>query len=93
MKVLKFFLKSFSLRIFFSSSTITSSIFTPLFAIALLASLLDDKILLSAIKFKIFIPFSISLDLIFISGKPEPKPLPSNVSFAVASAFLEAFSP
>ena len=66
------------------------SILKPLLAIALLASLFEGKILLFAIKSKIFTPFLISLDLILISGKSAPKPPLSKVSLAVCSAFLEA---
>ena len=71
----------------------TLSIFKPLLAITLRASLLEGKILFSATKSKIFIPFFISSEWIFISGKSEPYPPPSNVSFAVCSAFFDAFSP
>ena len=72
---------------------IVSLILIPLFAIARLASLLEDKILKFAIKSKMLNPFSISSDLISISGKSDPTPPSSNVFLAVSSAFLEAFSP
>ena len=72
---------------------IVSLILNPLFAIARLASLFEDKILKFAIKSKMFTPFSISSDFIWISGKSEPIPPSSNVFLAVVSAFLEAFSP
>ena len=70
---------------------ITSSTLKPLFAIALLASPFECKILLSTIKSKIFIPFSILSNLIFISGKSKPKPPFSNVSLAVSLLFLKQF--
>ena len=85
-----FFLKSFS-SIFFSFSIRIPSILNPLLTIALLTSLFDDKILQFVIKSKIFIPFLISFNLILISGKFLLKPPPSKVSFAVCSAFFEAF--
>ena len=56
------------LRIFFSSSITILSIFKPLFAIARLASLLEDKILFCAKKSKTFIPFLISLHWIIFNG-------------------------
>ena len=57
----------------------------------LLASLFDDKILLFAIRSKIFIPFLISSFLIFISGKPDANVPPSKVSLAVCAAFFAIF--
>ena len=48
---------------------------------------------LAQIKSRMLIPCSTSLDLIMISGRPEPIPLPSNVSLAVFAAFFEAVSP
>ena len=74
-------------------STVIPSIFNPLLAISLRASLFEDKILLSTTKSKILIPFFISLDLICISGKSDPKFPFSKVSFAVFSAFFEASLP
>ena len=79
--------------IFLSSTTTTSLILIPLLAIALRASLFEDNISFSAIKFKIFIPFSTKLYLIFISGKPEPRPPCLNVSLAVFSALPAAYLP
>ena len=58
----------------------------------LLASLFEDKILLFAIKSKIFIPSLISF-LIFISGNPDAAVPPSKVSLAVCAAFFAASSP
>ena len=72
-----------------SSSIILSLIFKPLLIIALRVSLLEDKIFSFDIKSRILIPFLISLNLTFISGKSEPNPPFSNVSFAVFSAFLQ----
>ena len=70
--VLFLFVKSFKRMTFFSSLIMAPLILIPLLAIALLASLFDDKILFFEIKSRIFIPFSISLDLILISGKCQP---------------------
>ena len=56
-KFLKFFVKFNALNYFFSSLIKTSFIFKPLFAMILLPSLLDGKILLLDKKSNIFIPF------------------------------------
>ena len=69
------------------------SILMPLFAIALLASLLEDKILFFEIKSKIFTPFFISLIFTLISGKSIPNPPFLNVSLAVCSALFAAIFP
>ena len=61
--------------------------------INLLASLLEFVILFLDKKFKKLIPCLTSNDFIFISGRFELKPVPSKVSLAVNSAFLDAFSP
>ena len=67
-------------------------IFKPLFAIALLASLLEEKISFNDKKSKILIPFSRSLFLICTSGKSNRIPLASKVSLEFFSAFFESVS-